>query len=338
MTQQEYGTTIDGTKITQFTLQNKSGLVVSCINYGCRITNMLVPGPSGVADIALGFDDFASYEKDTSSQGAFVGRYANRIKGAQFQLDGQTYQLLQNNGQNYLHGNFSKQVFSAEVLGENMVRFCYTSPDGEDGFPGEVKVTVTYTLTDENEWIMDYRAVPTAPTHINLTNHCYFNLAGSGNVLQHVVKINSNSILEADETLCPTGRTVDITGGAFDFTQEKCIGQDIEKQDPLLLLAGGYDHCYILNKPLPGELTWAASASNQGRTLHVYTTQPAMQFYTGNFLTGQAGKGGVPMEKRTGFCLETQHYPNTPNSPAFPPTLVQAGETHHQITVLQLEW
>lgn len=335
-----YGQTENGQEVLQFTLQNSAGMTVKCINYGCRITNIWVPAASGeVADVVLGYGSLAEYERDGLFLGAFIGRYANRIKGAQFQLEGKTCHVTQNDGENYLHGSYHSRVFTPHVLEENSVRFSYTSPDGEDGFPGEVEVSVTYTLTDKNEWIMDYKATPASATHINLTNHSYFNLGGDGEpVTEHMLWMNSTSFLEAGEGLCPTGRMVDSTGGAFDFTREKPIGQDIGKEDPQLLAAGGYDHCFVLNKQQEEGLAMAASATYGGRTLRVYTTQPAVQLYMGNFLQGDVMGKGAPMVKNSGFCLETQHYPCSPNYPAFPTTLVQPGETYHEVTTLHFQW
>lgn len=340
-----YGVTQGGQVVRQYTLQNANGLRLCCIDYGCRITNLWVPGADGeAADVILGYDALADYEKDTSSyQGAFIGRYANRIQNASFILNGKTYKLLQNDGQNYLHGSFASRVWGAEQLGDNSVSFAYTSPDGEDGFPGEVWVGVTYTLTDQNELHMDVRAHSDADTYVNFTNHSYFNLAGNGSgpVLDHRLWLNSTEILEAGSDLCPTGRVLDVQGGAFDFTAEKPIGQDIGAEDPQIQTGGGYDHCFILQKQEAGTLSQAASVAEpkSGRRMWVYTTQPAVQVYTGNFLTDEMiGKGGAPLGYRGGFCLETQHYPSSPGHPEFPTTLLTAGDKFHEVTIWQFGW
>lgn len=339
----EYGALGEGGAVRQYSLRNKNGMEVRCIDYGCRITNILLPAKDGPVDVVLGFDGLAGYEADKSAcHGAFVGRYANRIEGARLEVGGKEYRLTLNDGGNFLHGSFANRLFEGEVIGETSVTFTYTSPDGEDGFPGELWLGVTYTLTDQNELIFDYRAVSRADTHINLTNHSYFNLSGdfSRSIEDHLLWLNSRHFLEADAALCPTGRMPAAAGGAFDFTREKPIGRDIGAKDPQLEIGGGYDHCFILEKESPTGLAQAARALHpqSGRALLVYTTQPAVQFYTGNFLDGTPGKGGLPMARRSGFCLETQHYPCTPSHPDFPPTLLRAGEKFHELTVLQFEF
>lgn len=340
-TKKEYGTTRNGQQVFQFTLANKNGVEVRCINYGCRLTHFFAPAPNGqTADILLGYDTLQGYEADTSSHGAFIGRYANRIEGAVFTLNGKQYPLLKNDGNNYLHGSLQHRVFGAEIIGDNSISFTYISPDGEDGFPGELWVGVIYTLTDQNELVMDYRATSTAPTHVNFTNHAYFNLAGegTGSIENQLLCLNSNTFLETGPALCPTGNVFDVAGGVFDFTNEKAIGQDIAAEDPQLKIAGGYDHAFILDKQTGRELSLAAVARDpaSGRTLRVFTTQPGMQLYTGNFLNGQPGKGGHPYNRRNGFCLETQHHPCTPSHPEFPPTLLEKGDKLHEITLFQI--
>lgn len=335
-----FGTTKDGRRVYQYTLAGQNGLAVHCIDYGCRITGLMVPGERGAAaDIVLGYDSFEEYENDTSFQGAFVGRYANRIGGAQFTLNGKKHVLLTNEGGNYLHGSFHKRIFEAQIIGENSVSFTYISPDGEDGFPGELWVGVTYTLTDQNEFVIDYRAVPTEDTYVNFTNHSYFNLAGagSGSVEGQLLSINSTTILEVDAAKLPTGQFMEVGDGPFDFTEEKTIGRDLHSQNPLLETAGGYDHCYVLDKQTPRALALAATAKDpaSGRSMQVYTTQPGVQLYTGNMLSGIPGKAGKPLAAHSGFCLETQHYPDSPAHPAFPSTLLRAGEKYHEVTLLR---
>lgn len=341
--QAEYGTTKQGEPVHQFTLKNETGMEVRCINYGCRLTHLFAPGKNGaVADVLLGYDDLAAYERDTTFQGAFIGRYANRIEGAAFSIGGKAYTLPANEGKNYLHGSFHQRVFNAEIIGNNSVTFTYESPDGEDGFPGNLWVGVTYTLTDENELILDYRAVSDADTYVNFTNHGYFNLAGtgSGDVYGHKLWLGSTSFLENNAESCPTGRILPAAGGAFDFTTEKPIGQDMGLPDPQLVLGHGYDHCFVLDKQRAGTLTPAAIVREEtgGRTLHLYTTQPGVQFYTGNYLNPDVpGKGGKPLAPHSGFCLETQHFPCSPSHPEFPSTLLPAKDKFHETTILKFE-
>lgn len=338
-----YGTSKDGQLVEKFVLTSPSGVEIHCINYGCCLTHMLLPN-SGTekTDILLGFDTLEQYEQDTTFQGAFIGRYANRIRGGRFALNGKTYNLPKTDNDNYLHGSFHQKVFNAEIIGENSVSMTYTSPAGEDGFPGEVWVGVTYTLTEQDEFVMDYRAVAQEDTVLNFTNHSYFNLAGQStqNLDGQTLWLGSVEFLEADLDMCPTGRRLDVLGGAFDFREEKPILRDIQEADPQLQTAGGYDHCFILEKLRPNALSMAAVARHpqSGRVVRVFTTQPGIQLYTGNFLTGEViGKGGSPLGYRSGFCLETQHFPDSPNQLEFPSTLLEAGNKMHEITVLQFQ-
>lgn len=328
-----FGKTQDGREVEGFVLRNENGLEVRCINYGCRITDILVPNKEGgKTNVILGYNDLAGYEQDKSYQGAIVGRYANRIAGARFDLDDQTYNLLKNDGDNYLHGSWHKQVFEGEYIGDNSVSFSYISPDGEDGFPGEVWACVTYTLTDRNGLVIDFRAVPEAPTHINMTNHAYFNLAGKGDILDHTLLLNCDTLLEAGPGLIPTGRVIEA-GGALDFRTAKRVGQDIEADDPQLTLAGGYDHCYIVNREQPGVALVADLRDPQsGRGMQMYSSQPAVQVYSGNVL------GGGHFARRGGLCLEGQHYPDTPHNEEFPPTLHETREKYHQTTIYDFFW
>lgn len=340
VTIQEYGIAKDGTSIQQFIFQNKNGVEVRCINLGCRLTNFFLPAPNGeVADILLGYDTLAAYEKDTSAHGAFVGRYANRIQNACFTIHETEYPLTKNSGNNFLHGSFQYRIFDAEIIGESSLSLTYISPDGEDGFPGELWVGVSYSLTDENKFVMDYRAVSTADTYVNFTNHSYFNLAGegNGNILEQQVWLNSKYFLEIDDTICPTGRIVDCLGGAMDFFVEKPIGKDINSSDPQLVIAKGYDHAYILEKDVPHSLVCGAIAKDSAsqRAIRVYTTQPSIQFFTANGEREYVGKNGHVYGKHSGFCLETQHYPCSPNHPDFSNTLLEKGQKFHHITILE---
>ena len=329
-----YGQTQDGQEIEGYVLRNKNGLEVRCINYGCRITHILVPSKDGKkTNVVLGYSSLADYEEDQTYQGAMVGRYANRIKGAAFELDEQEYKLLKNDGEDYLHGSWHKRVFEGEYIGDNSISFSYVSPDGEDGFPGEVWVSVTYTLTDQNGLVIDCRAVPEAPTHINVTNHAYFNLAGKGDVLGHTLLMNSDTLLETDADLFPTGRVIEAAG-ALDFRTRKALGQDINAPDPQLQAVNGYDHCYIINREQPG-MAFVGSLQDpgSGRGMKMYTTEPAIQLYTGNGLDGSS------FVKYGGVCLESQHYPNTPhNMEEFPTTLYGTREKYHYTTIYDFFW
>lgn len=335
-----YGRTKQGDDVLQFSLENKNGLVVRCLNYGCRLTHLLLPFASGYEDILLGYDSLDEYEADSFFLGALVGRYANRIRGASFDLSGKKYALQKNDGENYLHGNFHRRVFEAEVAGESGVLFSYASPAGEDGFPGRLDVRVIYSLDDENRLTVDCRAATDADTHVNLTTHPYFDLsAGKDDTIEgQVLQLNARRFVEIDADLCPTGRLIETEGGPFDFSRPKPIGRDIESNDVQLKRADGYDHCFAVAGDGTEGLALAAEASDAAgkRRLSVFTTQPGVQFYTGNFLSGK-GKGRI-FNRRSGFCLETQHYPDSPNHPGFPSTLLSPGEEYHEKTVLQFSF
>ena len=340
----DFGQTKDGQKVQVYTLRNYNGLEVRCINYGCRLTHILVPQPKGEpVDVLLGYDDLASYEEDTAGHGAIIGRYAGRIIGGRFTIDGQEFQLDKNAGENFLHGSLAHRVFTTSMVGENSLSFQYVSPDGEDGFPGELTVQVIYTLTDEDELVMDVRATTTAPTHVNLTNHSYFNMAGedAGSIGPQRIWLNSKQFLEARPDLCATGQLLTSRGTAFDFHNEKPIGRDLLAEDPQITLAGGYDHTFVLVKNRPHALTLAARVRepSSGRSMEIYTTQPSIQFYTANSLSDDSiGKGGRRKTRQGSFCLETQHYPASPNYPEFPNTLLRPGEKLQEITVYLFKW
>ncbi|MDR1966168.1 MAG: galactose mutarotase [Synergistaceae bacterium] len=339
MNRKHYGKTRDGRAVEQFELQNRNGVIIRCISYGACLTDILLPSASGHEDVILGFDDLAGYEADNSSQGAFIGRYANRIRGAEFAIGGRPYQLMKNDGGNYLHGKLQTHVFSAETASDNGVVFKTTAPAGEEGFPGELKVTVAYSLDDDNRLTMDYTAQTDADTYINLTNHAYFDLSNGADetIENHLLRIESDRFLETTEDLIPTGRIIEAAGTPFDFTHQKTIGRDIGADDPNIKKGRGYDHCFILSQGGKGELALAAEACAPSgeRSLRVFTTQPAIQLYTGNFLDGTLkGKGRV-FTHRSAFCLETQHYPDSPHHPEFPSTLLKPGEEFHETTVLQ---
>ena len=336
VTKEQFGE-VDGEKVQLFTLTNPNGMRVKVTNYGGIVTSVTVPGNEAVPyDVVLGFDSLQGYLDGHPYFGCIVGRYANRIAGGEFRLDGKTYRLATNNGENHLHGGiagFDKKIWRAspfQTEKEAGVSLKYESPDGEEGYPGKLEVKVDYTLTDENELKISYYARTDAPTVINLTHHSYFNLngAGSGDILGHSLFIHADRYTPVNEQLIPTGELKPVEGGPFDFRQEKTIGRDFEQVE------GGYDHNFVLNGS--GELSLAARLTSPltGITMEVYTDQPGMQFYSGNFLDGTiTGKGGQAYPKHYGLCLETQHFPDSPNQPSFPSTELRPGEIFQSLTV-----
>jgi aldose 1-epimerase len=339
-----FGQMPDGRAVEVFTLANAKGMRVRAINHGGIIVSLEVPDRDGqVADVALGYDNLEGYLEETPYFGAIIGRYGNRIAGGSFTLDGETYTLAVNNGPNHLHGGlvgFDKVIWDAEPF-ENAtgsgVIFTYTSVDGEEGYPGTLTSRVTYTLTDKNELIFDYHATTDKATPVNLTQHTYFNLAGdgSGSILGHELTLNAKSFTPVDATLIPTGDVALVTGTPFDFTSGKPIGAEIDADDEQLRFGGGYDHNFVVDRQQFG-LVHAAQVyePTSGRVMNVHTTEPGVQFYTGNFLDGSiTGKSGHVYEHRNGFCLETQHYPDSPNQPEFPTTILQPGEEYASQTV-----
>ena len=332
---ESYGT-VEGQEIKQYTLTNSNGMVVKIINYGGYVTNIIVPDKQGVKeDVVLGFDSLAGYlQTGNPYMGCIVGRYANRIAKAKFVLDGKTYQLAANNNGNSLHGGikgFAKLVWAAQAQGDNSVVLNYTSKDGEEGYPGNLNVQVIYTLTGSNELKIDYTAETDKPTPVNLTNHSYFNLSAGkdSTILGHRLMLNADRYTPVDATLIPTGEILEVKGTAMDFTMPTTIGTDIAK------VAGGYDHNWVLIGK-KDSLSLAATLYHEGsgRFMEVFTTQPGVQFYTGNFLNGTlVGKGRRKHVKHAGLCLETQHYPDSPNQPTFPNTILRPGEKFHEITV-----
>jgi aldose 1-epimerase len=335
---------VDGRAITLFTLTNSHGMEVRAMNYGGIIISIRVPDRNGqVADVVLGHETLEGYRPNPPYFGAIVGRYANRIANGTFKLDGQTYSLPKNDGPNTLHGGsigFDKVVWDAEPLkGRNGVAFDYLSQNGQDGFPGNLRVKVTYTLTNANALEIDYEATTDKATPINLSNHSYFNLKGEGDgdILDHEIMINADRFTPVDKNLIPTGELRPVKGTPFDFTQPTKIGARIDDNYDQLLLGHGYDHNFVINRN-GGGMVLAARVyePTTGRTLEVSTTQPGVQFYTGNFLDGTiTGKQGHVYKRRYGFCLETQHFPDSPNHPSFPNTILRPGETFHQKTVFK---
>jgi len=338
--QKPFGKTKDGKDVSVFTLINGHGVKVRLIDYGATLISVEAPDKAGkTANITLGFPTLAGYLERHPYFGSTVGRYGNRIAGGKFKLDGKEYSLATNNGPNHLHGGikgFDAVMWKAEVLKgrDSAVRFTYTSPDGEEGYPGKLDVTVTYTLTHNNELKIDYEAKTDKATVVNLTNHAYWNLAGagSGTILKHVLTLAADKYLPIDDTSIPTGRLADVKGTPFDFTTPHAIGERIDevKKDPHK--TKGYDHCFVL-RGQQGKLELAAKAKDpvSGRVMEIFTTEPGVQLYCGNFLGGGAGEGGY--KQHEAFCLETQHYPDSPNQPSFPSTVLKPGETYRSTTV-----
>ncbi|KPK86645.1 MAG: aldose epimerase [Bacteroides sp. SM23_62_1] len=331
-----------------YTISNTNGLVMQATNYGGKIVTLFIPDRDGnMGDVVFGYPNIGDYLDGDPYFGAIVGRYANRINAGRFTLDNTEYQLpLNEGGRNMLHGGnsgFDDVVWTAvQVDSEEgkAVKLTYLSPDGDQGFPGNLEVEVIYTLTDENELIVDYRAVTDQPTIINLSQHSYFNLAGhgAGSILDHELVIHADYFTPVDENLIPTGELRPVEGTPFDFRSQHKIGERIEDDYEQLKTGRGYDHNFILKKDVQGELSFAGSVYNSisGRLMEVFTTHPAMQFYTGNFLDGSAtGKDGAVYHYRTGFCLETQFYPDSPNHPEFPSTVLRPGEEYKHRTIFK---
>jgi aldose 1-epimerase len=342
--QQSFGTR-DGRPVNLYTLTNSHGVEVHVMNYGGIITSIRVPDRKGeMADIVLGHESLEGYTPNPPYIGAVVGRYANRIAKGTFMLDGKTYTLPKNDGPNTLHGGttrtFDKVVWDGEeIKGKNAVAFSYLSKDGEEGFPGNLKMKVTYTLTDGNELAIDYEATTDKNTVLNVSQHSYFNLAGegTGDILNHEVMLNADRFTPVDATLIPTGDLAPVKGTPMDFTTSTKVGARIDDDYEQLKLGHGYDHNYVINRKGSG-LEFAARVyePTSGRVLEVSTTQPGIQFYSGNFLDGTVtGKQGHVYKRRYGLCLETQHFPDSPNHPAFPTTTLKPGETFKSKTVFK---
>ena len=335
---QPYGTTKEGTEVDIFTLKNSRDLTVRAITYGCIISSVLAPDRKGnTGELTLGFDTLEGYLGRHPYFGALVGRFANRIAAGRFELEGKQYTLACNEkGRNHLHGGkvgFDKRVWKAEELREKDavgVRFSYTSPDGEEGYPGELEVAVTYSLNEANELILDYRAETTRATPINLTNHTYWNLSGpgSGTIYDHLLSLNCSHYLPVNEQLISTGEVLPVEGTPLDFLKEKAIGRDIDR------LPIGYDHCFVADREGEGLASIARVMDPaSGRGFELATTKPAVQFYTGNFLDGIPGAGGKVFNKHTALCLETEYYPDAVNHPEFPSAILHPGETYAHTTV-----
>lgn len=332
-----FGTLKDGRKVYLFTLTNTQGTEIKITNYGGIVTSVRVPDKEGeMGNVVLGFDNLEDYLGNDPYFGAIIGRYGNRIADAQFTLDGREYELAANDGDNHLHGGekgFNELLWEAEILDDNSLRLTHLSEDGEEGYPGNLQVSVIYTLTDQNELKIEYEATTDKATPVNLTNHSYFNLTGdpSTPVLDHVLTLNASRYTPVNDELIPTGEIAPVEGTPFDFTEPHKIGARIDQVE------GGYDHNFVLDSS-PDSLQLAATLyePESGREMKVYTTEPGVQFYSGNFLDGSfQGPDGTPFVKHGGLCLETQHYPNSPNEPGFPSTILRPAETYNTVTIYQ---
>ncbi|MEW6127767.1 MAG: aldose epimerase family protein [Acidobacteriota bacterium] len=343
---ENFGKTNSGEPVEIYTLTNTSGMEVKITNYGGIVVALKAPDRNGkMDDIVLGFDSLDGYLKGHPYFGCIAGRYANRIAKGHFKLDGKAYQLTLNNGAHHLHGGvegFDKRVWNArEVKAKNgsALELSYVSKDGDQGYPGNLSVKVVYTLTNANELKVDYTATTDKATVVNLTNHAYFNLAGQGNgdILNHQLQINANRFTPTDETAIPTGVLQSVKGTPFDFTKPQAIGARINQNDEQIKFGKGYDHNFVLNGKM-GVLRQAAIVQEptSGRVLEIWTTEPGIQFYTGNYLDGTlTGKGGKVYQHRYGFCLETQHFPDSPNQAKFPSTVLRPGGLYRTTTVMK---
>jgi aldose 1-epimerase len=340
MQEEVFGQTKDGEVVTFYTLTNRAGCRARLTTWGAGLVEMHVPDREGMlADVTLGFDSLSGYLEPHPHFGVTTGRYANRIARGRFTLDGVEYSLGTNAGANHLHGGvtgFHARNWKGERLpGGNAVRFDYVSADGEEGYPGALTIAVIYTLTDDNELRIDYHAVADRPTVLNLTNHAYWNLAGAnaGSVLDHELTLNASRFIAVDDEAIPTGEIAPVADGPMDFRKAKTMREDFAQ---MLGEPGGYDHTFVIDQAQPDEMTLAAEVyePGSGRVLTISTTEPGVQLYTGNYLNGSViGKGGKAYAKNDGFCLETQHYPDSPNQPKFPSTVLRPGQTFRSTTV-----
>lgn len=335
LTQQAFGTAND-TPIELFTLRNDSGMTAEIMTYGATLVALHVPDRAGqLGDVVLGFEQLAPYTGAHPYFGALIGRYGNRIANGRFALNGKSYTLAQNNGTNNLHGGpngFDRVVWQAEPRAggsEPSLALHYTSPDGDQGFPGTLTATIVYSLAANNALQIDYSATTDADTVVNLTNHSYFNLAGTGDILRHQIELPATRFVPVTAALIPTGALQPVAGTPMDFRTPTAVGTRIGADDAQLHAAGGYDHTWVLDREDAG-LALAARVIEpaSGRLMEVYTTEPGVQFYSGNFLDGtHTGRGGMVHRRRSGFCLETQHFPDSPNQPSFPSTILEPGRT-----------
>ena len=325
----------------KYKISNDKGVSAEIISYGAIVVSLTAPNRNGqLEDVILGFDDLASYEKDNTFQGSIVGRYGNRIAGGKFSLDGKVYQLNLNDGPNHLHGGpkgFFKVIWDIEQLDSQSVRLTYVSPDGEEGYPGEVKISVVYTITDDDALRIDYYGTTDRPTILNPTSHCYFNLSGTpkNTILDHELMLNADFFTPIDEFSIPTGEIRPVVGTPLDFRVPKPIGRDIAAEDEQIKFGKGYDHNWVING-MPGQVRLAATVyeSKSGRLMECLTDQAGLQFYSGNFLDGSLiGKGGIRYNYRCALCLEAQAFPDSPNKPHFPSVVLRPGEEYRQTTI-----
>ena len=335
MERRYFGSLPDGRQAELFTLTHANGLQATCTNFGGILLSLKVPTTHGPIDVIVGQADWAGCLGPHPSMGMIVGRYGNRIGYGRFELDGQPYQLTQNHGQHTLHGgarHFGRQLWDVSEEGETLC-LGYVSQDGEEGFPGRLSVEVRYCLTDEQGFRIEYRATTDAPTVLNLTHHAYFNLAGGGSILDTELQLQADQITEVNEQVIPNGKLLPVVGTPFDFTRGKAIGRDIAADHPQLRYGTGYDHNFVI-RGWNGSLQQIATARDprSGLEMQVLTTEPGVQLYTANHLRDYAGKNGQVYQPRTAFCLETQHFPDSPNHPNFPSTVLRPAETYHQTT------
>ena len=345
ISKESYGSSPEGEAFL-YTLRNQNGMMMKVTNYGGIVTELHVPDKEGtLTDVTHGFDSIGDYQRPHPNFGALIGRYGNRIAKGRFSIDDQEYTLALNNGPNALHGGidgFSRRLWKATTIeAENQVglEFSRRSQDMEEGYPGNLDVTVRYLLNNNNEWIIEYEATTDKKTTVNLTQHAYFNLQGhnNGDILEHELMINADKITPVDETLIPTGELMDVEGTPFDFRKPTAVGARVnDSTDQQIAFGNGYDHNYVLNRKTDGDLELAATLFDKksGRFMEVLTTEPGVQFYCGNFLNGKnIGKGGVAYQQRSGLCLETQHFPDSPNQESFPSTILEPGEVYKTTTV-----
>jgi aldose 1-epimerase len=339
----KFSDTINGKSTRLYILKNHNGMSAAFTNYGGRLVSLLVPGKDGKpVDVVVGFDSQAGYEKATERYfGGTIGRYGNRIANGKFSLDGKEYTLSVNNGRNTLHGGkngFQEVVWGAIQPNDSTLVLNYLSKDGEEGFPGNLNVTVTYALSSGNELKMDYKATTDKKTVVNLTNHAFFNLngEGSGTINDHVLQVNASNYTPVDSTLIPTGKNDPVSGTPFDFRQPTSIGKRVNDNNEQLKFGKGYDHNFVLDTKVEQGLNHASTirGDKSGITMDIFTTEPGLQFYGGNFMQGQnTFKSGAKDDFRTAFCLETQHFPDSPNQPSFPSTVLQPGQEYHSSSV-----
>lgn len=339
-----FDTIIDDKKVSLHTLESGNGLTMQVTNYGGRIVSLWVPDKNGeYEDVVFGFESIEKYINNEGERylGPVIGRYANRIAKAQFELDGVKYQLPANDNGNCLHGGlkgFDSHPWNVDKVNDNMIQMSYVSPDGDEGFPGTVNVTMTYTLTKNNELVINYKATTDKPTHINLTNHSQFNLKGAGNgtILDHILTVNSSKITPVDSLLIPTGEYTSVEGTPFDFRNPTLIGDRIDADNDQIKKGSGYDHNWIIDRKSEKDTEYVATVTEPagGRVMEVWSDQPGVQIYTGNFFTGKVmGKYGKPLLHRGAVALEVQKYPDSPNKPEFPSTRLNPGETYTQTCI-----